>query len=191
MRRLLALLLLVGCALPPTEGGAVEVEAGAPSLERLNRLLHHEVNAAREDQGRRPFEWSEPLAEVARRHSSDMALRRYFDHISPDGETPTGRAEAQDIECRVQVDGTRTFRGVTENLHLSSRYRSYTDTVINGRMERSYDWFTPDEIAQRVVRGWLESPGHRRNLLDPSATAHGVGIALNGEGQLHITQVLC
>ena len=37
-------------------------------------------------------------------------------------------------------------------------------------------WFTEEEIAQRIVRGWMDSPGHRANILDGSYTAGGIGI---------------
>ena len=31
--------------------------------------------------------------------------------------------------------------------------------------------------AQAIVAGWLSSPGHRANLLDPKITLQGVGLA--------------
>jgi uncharacterized protein YkwD len=43
--------------------------------------------------------------------------------------------------------------------------------------------------AGPAVEGWLKSPGHRRNLLDPRVTHTGVGIATDGEGGLYVTQI--
>jgi hypothetical protein len=37
--------------------------------------------------------------------------------------------------------------------------------------------FGTDELAQRLVQGWIASPGHRHNLLEPGATETGVAVA--------------
>ena len=36
-----------------------------------------------------------------------------------------------------------------------------------------------DEMAQRLVRSWMESPGHRANILDPDYRGIGVGVAVD------------
>lgn len=45
--------------------------------------------------------------------------------------------------------------------------------------------FAPD--VARAHRGLMDSPGHRRNILDPALTAVGIAI-LNGEGGIHVVQ---
>lgn len=51
----------------------------------------------------------------------------------------------------------------------------------------AYGYRTPEE----VVEGWLNSPGHRANILNPSFTHIGVGYNKNGSGwvQLFITEL--
>jgi uncharacterized protein YkwD len=39
------------------------------------------------------------------------------------------------------------------------------------------------------VEGWLESPGHRENLLDAAVRETGVGIAVDDDGALYFTQL--
>lgn len=39
------------------------------------------------------------------------------------------------------------------------------------------EWSSGDEIARKVVDGWMNSPGHRRNILEPEYTHGGIGIA--------------
>ena len=51
-----------------------------------------------------------------------------------------------------------------------------------GRTDRS-------DPTRSIVRGWLESPEHRRNLLAPPFNATGVGIARAADGALLYTQV--
>jgi stress response protein SCP2 len=43
--------------------------------------------------------------------------------------------------------------------------------------------------ARDVVRGWMDSPGHRANILDPELTQIGVGHALGGSYGVCWTQV--
>ncbi|QYC41644.1 Cysteine-rich secretory protein family protein [Nonomuraea coxensis DSM 45129] len=42
--------------------------------------------------------------------------------------------------------------------------------------------------AAEVVEGWMNSDGHRRNIMNCSYTHIGVGAARNGQGQLYWTQ---
>jgi uncharacterized protein YkwD len=39
--------------------------------------------------------------------------------------------------------------------------------------------------AESVVRGWMDSSGHRRNILARSSRDIGLGVALAPDGQLH------
>jgi uncharacterized protein YkwD len=62
-------------------------------------------------------------------------------------------------------------------------------TVKERSKEAGYDWRTIGEnIAEgqltvdEVMKTWLESPGHRRNILDPGFTEIGIGLAL-GKGK--------
>lgn len=43
--------------------------------------------------------------------------------------------------------------------------------------------------AERVMDGWMNSPGHRRNLLNASYTEIGVGVAFAADGTAYWTQV--
>lgn len=43
--------------------------------------------------------------------------------------------------------------------------------------------------AQEVVKAWMSSPGHRANILSPSFTEIGVGVAKNNKGVLYWTQM--
>jgi uncharacterized protein YkwD len=43
--------------------------------------------------------------------------------------------------------------------------------------------------ATAVMQGWMNSPGHRKNILDPTFTEIGVGVAYNARGQPYYCQV--
>src|SRR4029453_8315192 len=77
----------------------------------------------------------------------NMARNGYFAHDWSDG-TPFGRW----IRRYWPGPGYRSW-GAGENLY----------------------WEGPSTTARRVVRGWMRSPGHRRNMLSGSWTSLGVG----------------
>lgn len=58
--------------------------------------------------------------------------------------------------------------GIAENLFQS---QGYADPV------------------QTAVEGWLQSPGHRRNLLNPAYNETGVGAAVSEDKTLYFTQI--
>ena len=119
------------------------------------------TNQERAKQGLPPLSHNSALANAAASHSQEMLDLDYFSHTSP---TP-GRSNPQD---RVRQAGANPGL-VAENIFQASGY-------------------DVNQIAQLAVDNWLQSPGHRRNLLDPSATHLGVGFAeLNGT--VAVTQV--
>jgi uncharacterized protein YkwD len=52
--------------------------------------------------------------------------------------------------------------------------------------------FTEKEFAdpaQRTVQSWMNSPGHRRNVLDKELTRAGVGAARAQDGTVYVDQI--
>jgi hypothetical protein len=54
-------------------------------------LIFEATNAFRAFHGMSALSWNENLASAARAHSEDMAKRSYFDHYSPEGNSPGDR----------------------------------------------------------------------------------------------------
>ena len=177
--------LSVGCSPRWSAQGA---GASAPSLDHLAYAVHQRANEARASRGLPALDWRGRLAGVADRHSLDMAHRSYFDHRTPEGARPTDRARQQGVTCRARVPAGGTRVGVAENLFLAARYRSYR--VLPGGA-RQYRWLSAKEIAAQAVSAWMASPGHRRALLDPVSSGHGVGVAVSDDQRVYITDVLC
>lgn len=61
------------------------------SLEERMRAM---VNAERAKEGLPALAFNAELLKIARAHAGDMLRRGYFSHVSPEGTTPSGRAEA-------------------------------------------------------------------------------------------------
>ena len=147
-------LLLLGTAGPaaaasPCQGGAAVAEKSA-ERQTLRATLCL-VNAERGRRGLRRLRTSDRLSAAARRHARDMVRHRYFSHVS--------RSGASFVERIRRTGYLRSARrwAVGENLAWGSGERS-----------------TP----RSIVRAWMESPGHRANILAPSFREIGIGLAL-------------
>jgi len=153
----------------PSRAGCTWVEdAEHAGLERA--ILEH-TNRERALHGLPALEVDDQLAAVARGHSADMAARGYFDHRTPQGRTPSQRAEACGYNIRKRLGGGRFAVGVGENIQ-----KMPTGVVLGiGQVDND-----PESVARAQVRSWMKSPGHRRNILSRVYTRLGVGVAYDG-----------
>jgi uncharacterized protein YkwD len=53
----------------------------------------------------------------------------------------------------------------------------YCLVLENIAYQYSSEGFNTDDLATGLVKGWKESPGHRKNMLDPDVTETGVAVA--------------
>ncbi len=126
--------------------------AAPPRLERLEWELLTQLNAARADGGLQPLTPDAQLVAVARDRSADMLARDYFAHITPEGTDVYAMMDARGIHA--------PFAG--ENLARNN--------------------WDDRQSAAHAVAGFLASPPHRHNMLDPKFTRIGVGVAVGEDG---------
>jgi uncharacterized protein YkwD len=107
------------------------------------------VNQQRAAAGLKALKPQLNLAIVAQRYAQQMGTQKFFDHVSPSGSTLSTR-----IAVTPYLKGARAW-GLAENIAWGQGTLS-----------------TPNEI----VRSWMGSPGHRRNILDGSLREIGVGV---------------
>lgn len=156
-------------------------------------LIEHHIyeltNIERTNMGLSALSRVSIIDSIARDHSQDMSDRNYFDHINPDGETPTDRGVKVGYDCRKDYDTHYTF-GLGENVAYDYTYDYYT-TLLDGTI-LSYTWFDDEEtVANEIVVGWMNSPGHRENILKPGYEKIGVGIFINNDEKVYATQNFC
>ncbi len=193
MRLISAVLLmaLVACSLPASTAPAGR-GGGPPAVSpaEIERGVHDATNAARQRERRSALRLDPALSAVARRHSADMARRGFFDHTAPDGSDVNARAARDGLTCRVTVGASR-FTGFSENLAQVWTASGWTETRFAAGTTRTTTWRTPAEIVAETVDGWLGSPGHRRNLLLNNVSRESIGVAIDADGRVFVTQVLC
>lgn len=100
--------------------------------------------------------------------------------LSPVTANPRLQAAAQGHACDSAARGRMD--------HRSSDGRQMQDRVD----AQGYDWRELAEniaLGQRspteVVRGWLQSPPHRKNMMMRRAEEAGIGIAVQPDGKIH------
>jgi uncharacterized protein YkwD len=101
------------------------------------------------------------LSRLARGHSQDMIVRDFYSHINPDGEDPTARAIRQGISVYHGM-----YYGIAEN--IAAIYLG------NDADCASYD---ETELGKCLVTKWMNSAGHRANILNSGYSIIGVGVA--------------
>lgn len=147
-------------AVPAAAGGLVSGRAAAACANTSLMPTAHDtaavgaaivclVNATRAQYGLAPLSPNRALNTSAMGHSRDMVARDYFGHDSPSGRTPAQRMLSHGAPC---ANGCV----VGENIA----------------------WATGgDSTPAAIVQAWMNSPGHRSNILDPEFRYEGLGVA--------------
>jgi uncharacterized protein YkwD len=175
-------------SIPPL---TIALESGAVypyplSTTALEQRVHELINRQRTENGLGTLSFDPALAEIARNHSEDMAAHHYFAHINPAGQNPTARGTAANYSCRKNYGSYYTL-GIAENLFLNNLY---TAATFYSNRETVYQWNTPEDIAQITVSGWMNSSGHRENILTPTFDRQGIGVTIASE-KVYITEDFC
>jgi uncharacterized protein YkwD len=126
---------------------ATPAAAAEPKLVRATLCL---LNAERARERLAPLRLERRLSLAADRHTGDMVRRRYFSHDSPDGSSFLDR-----IRRAGYLEDARSW-SAGENIAWGSGWRS-----------------TP----RSIVRAWMESSGHRANVLSSRFRHIGIGVA--------------
>jgi uncharacterized protein YkwD len=127
-------------------------QASATTLANAALCL---VNQERTSRGLRPLKANRRLASAARGHAQDMVTRGYFSHDTEGGGTFVDRIR------KAGYVPPRVFPTLGEDLAWGS-----------GTLG------TPREI----VKSWMESPGHRANILNGKFREAGMGVAFGDPG---------
>lgn len=127
------------------------LERGSIDYALLNAALFYATNAERVKHKLPPFQFSAALTASAFEHSRDMALQDFFSHENPKDaakRTPWQRMAAHGVAggTRAENIAMRTVSNLT--------YLTYVDMTL---------------------KQWMDSSGHRKNILNPKLTAMGCG----------------
>jgi uncharacterized protein YkwD len=132
-----------------------DLDATSAHLGRIRSAilcLHNEIRA---QHGLKALRQNKRLRKAAVRHSRDMVVHDYFEHTTPTGVTMLDRI-------------------------LKSRYVREDQGWILGE---NLAWGTGAYGTPRgAVEAWMESPGHRENILRGAYRDVGIGVVLGVPG---------
>lgn len=148
------------------DGDSEEDQDETDVASQIEMRIHEEVNAYRQSNGLDPLTFSDELAAVARDHSQDMNERDYFSHMSPEGDGPGDRLADAGIDCN-----------------------SWAENIAY-EFDPSFSEEDADSVAESIVNGWINSPGHRRNILG-DYDEEGIGVDIRDDGRIMATQMFC
>lgn len=146
---------VTGFGLPACRAALSQAPASqaSSSPRAMVAALLAETNRVRAARGLRELTASDDLSAAAAAHAQDMLGRDYFAHVSPEGDS---------VAERMQKVSPRTIvLGLRENLFR-------TESSQNKPSEQR---------ASIVIDGWMDSPGHRENLLSVESEQVGFGVA--------------
>ena len=141
------------------------VRPGTGNLRQVERATVCLLNAERRRRGLRPLSGHWRLARAADRHVKDMVEHRYFAHDSRNGSS---------FSDRIRATGYLSRAGrwvVGENLAWGGGSKA---------------------TAAAIVEAWMDSPGHRANILNGRFREIGIGLTLGsprgGAGATYATE---
>jgi uncharacterized protein YkwD len=141
----------------PAAGESCDLVAQTPSTRSIEDQILALVNGERENAGSRPLTFSCELAGAARDHNGRMVRDGFFDH--------RGGGE-RCLFDRVIMTGMNPD-SVGENLFKTSGPSS--------------------GVAQQCVAMWMQSDGHRRNLLSRDFDTTGIAVSYS-RGECYVTE---
>jgi uncharacterized protein YkwD len=158
-RFLLAAIAVVAVVPTPTASAATCTGADtvptAANVAQARAATLCLLNVERAQRNRRPLRSNAGLALAGKRHARDMVRRRYFAHSSRAGRT---------FDDRIRSAGyLRGARGAT--------------------MGENLGWGSGELATPRaMVRGWMNSSGHRANILRPAFREVGIAVVTRTPG---------
>ena len=164
-----------------TEGLSDERYVGGKLLDarEIETWVIEFTNLERAKAGLEPFVHDPAISEIARSHSINM-IEHGYGHVVF-GKDPTDRALDAGYDCRAyHEDGSYSY-GLSENIFRHGRVTQWVGT---SRSRATWSWrpatYIVDsrDMARELVAGWMDSSGHRANILDSDSRRIGVGVAI-------------
>lgn len=138
--------------------------------KRTADLIHIKLNEYGRSHNISEINYDPELANVAMRHSIDMATNDYFGHTDKSGFDVANRYQFGGIRCTLHPINSKN-----ENLF---------------RSEGSLSSQPENQIATTVFDSWVKDTKYSQNLLLPWK-AEGMGLVFDSNGTLYVTENFC
>lgn len=136
------------------------VENQTLNISNIENLIWEKTNEERQKAGLSILSYENKIASIARDHSKNMAENNFFSHTDPEGLSASDRIS-----------------------------KGYPELFSAGSSENiAYNFGkTDEEAAENLMKAWMNSTGHRANILNSSLTYIGIGIYIKNS-RIYATQ---
>ena len=131
-------------------------------VAKATQSIIEKTNAFRKEHNLPPVKPQEQLTAAAQYFAKFMARTGKYSHTADDRQ-PAERAAEHGYE----------FCIVLENIAFMF----------------SSEGYRTDQLADGFTQGWIDSPGHRKNMVDPDITDTGVAIVRDNKGKYYAVQM--
>ena len=125
-----------------------EIEVNSIFMDQVESMIITKVNEERSKVGLAPLATNSTMKKYARIKSQDMGDRNYFDHKNHEGELITSQMQREGV----------SYMAWGENI-----------AYISGQSDAT-------ALANQFMTNWMNSSGHRANILSDNFTDIGVGV---------------
>lgn len=166
------------------------------NLNLLEQTLIYFTNKVRRNYRLKPFSHENKLRTAARLHSLEMARLDYFSHESPISKNRklSDRLKNTGLSLSNTIMGENIgfdyFLKIADVPYYKRLYKGKW-LYIHHKTGEPIGYQTYQEFASQMVKKWMESPGHRKNILNRKFDRIGIGIAvgiINEFQAIYVTQ---
>jgi len=158
--------IFIGCTKEPSEDESI---TSKDLNDQIAIKILYKTNLIRSFQGLEDLLQDNEMDVLASLHSENMITHDFFDHVDHEGKSPSERADDLDF----------IWSSIAENIG----YVPWFENVSGCGDTRS-----AEAIAECVVEGWRNSPGHYVNMIGDFDEL-GVGVAFTQDSVAYFTQV--
>jgi uncharacterized protein YkwD len=165
-------------------------------VQLLEAAIFHQTNLARVALKLPVLKHSWAMQWMARQHSTEMAALQYFEHTSPVPENRTMGDRLKKVGL-VNVTAAENIAVLPAKEMGSGSYiirdnPDGSEVMIDQATGAKIDYCTYEGLAKAVVAQWMNSPTHRKNIVDKRYQYLGIGVGRGlydkGQDSFYMTQ---
>jgi len=153
------------------------------NFEDLNYCIFEKTNAVRQRHSLKRLEYSKDLSMISSLHSTQMKKYNFFSHTNPYNQ------DLKDLIDRISYSKL-SFKTVTENIadmpYLNTNSEKLMEIKESGneilyyskKTGQQFFYYNVESFSEFLVDAWMNSKGHRKNIMDKEVTHLGCGAVL-------------
>ncbi len=154
---------------PPTTPAPAVAAAPNEKISQIVQRIFAGINQARRDKNLKPLTMDQNLLSIAQIRSNDMITRSFFAHTDP----KTGQVLFQNL----LNDQHYAYLFAGENIAEIRNQGAFVPAGFT-----VYARYAADDLADQFVTGWINSPDHYENIVNPHFRRTGIAVGVSMDG---------